>query len=347
MLIPFFIAAMLADSATQPASPPATKPAASAPAADLPNGPLERGRAYTAWFYAGEVARLWERFAPEMQAAMSADALAAFRKQVDEQLGPETGVRDEKVTPVGAFQVYTRTASFTKFPGAVVVQWTLDGEGKVGGFFVRPAQPAPAESKEAPSPHLGYATKTPLHLPFTGEWSVFWGGRSVEENYHAATTDQRFAYDIVVAKDGKSHEGDGTRNDQYYCFGRPILAPAAGKAVVVVDGIEDNVPGEMNRAQPPGNYIVLDHGNGEFSFLAHFQKGSIQVAQGADLAAGAVLGRCGNSGNSSEPHLHYHLQTTPTFRQGEGLPAQFLDYVADGKEVARGEPTRGQTIRTK
>ena len=91
-------------------------------------------------------ARLRERFAPEMQAAMSADALQTFRKQVDEQLGGETGVVDEKVTPTGPYQVYTRTASFAKFPGKVVVQWTLDGEGKVGGFFVRPAPQEPSRS---------------------------------------------------------------------------------------------------------------------------------------------------------------------------------------------------------
>jgi murein DD-endopeptidase MepM/ murein hydrolase activator NlpD len=143
-----------------------------------------------------------------------------------------------------------------------------------------------------------------------------------------------------------SRKGDGTRNAQYYCFGQPILAPGAGKAVVVVDGLEDNVPGKMDREHPAGNHVVLDHGNGEFSFLAHFTKG-IQVGEGADVASGAVLGKCGNSGNSSEPHLHYHLQSTPVFREGEGLPAQFLEYVADGKEVARGEPTRGQTIRRK
>lgn len=331
MLVPLLMATMLASSPTEPAA----------------GGPLDLGRAYTAWFYGGELAKLRERFAPEMQAAMSADALQTFRKQVDEQLGPETGVVDEKVTPNGPYQVYVRTASFAKFPGKVVVQWTLDGEGKVGGFFVRPAPPPEAteKKKEAPSAHLDYVTKTPLHLPFNGEWTVFWGGRSVEENYHAATRDQRFAYDLVVTKEGKTHEGDGTRNAQYYCFGQPILAPAAGKAVVVVDGLEDNVPGKMDREHPPGNHVVLDHGNGEFSFLAHFAKGTVKVAQGADVAAGAVLGQCGNSGNTSEPHLHYHLQTTPVFHEGEGLPAQFLDYVADGKAVERGEPTRGQKIR--
>jgi len=59
---------------------------------------------------------------------------------------------------------------------------------------------------------------------------------------------------------------------------------------------------------------------------------------------GQIIGRCGNSGNTSEPHLHYHLQNSPKFGQSEGLPAQFVNYVADGERVERGEPVQGQRI---
>ena len=111
------------------------------------------------------------------------------------------------------------------------------------------------------------------------------------------------------------------------------------------DGIAENLPGVMNAEQPLGNHVILDHGNGEYSFLAHFKNGSLAVSVGDEVAAGDILGLCGNSGNSSEPHLHYHLQTTPTFGAGDGLPAQFLNYLADGKSVANGEPTRGQHIK--
>lgn len=65
------------------------------------------------------------------------------------------------------------------------------------------------------------------------------------------------------------------------------------------------------------------------------------------MKAGQTLGLCGNSGNSSEPHLHYHLQNTGIFFDGDGLPAQFLNYVADGKAVERGEPRKGQQVRPK
>jgi murein DD-endopeptidase MepM/ murein hydrolase activator NlpD len=90
--------------------------------------------------------------------------------------------------------------------------------------------------------------------------------------------------------------------------------------------------------------VILDHGNGEYSLLAHLRHGSVAVAAGARISAGDKVGECGNSGNTTEPHLHYHLQDTPVFGRAEGLPAQFTGYVADGRPVARGEPVRGQTI---
>jgi murein DD-endopeptidase MepM/ murein hydrolase activator NlpD len=108
--------------------------------------------------------------------------------------------------------------------------------------------------------------------------------------------------------------------------------------------VADNTPGVMNRLQALGNHVVLDHGNGEFSFLCHFKKGSVAVKTGQKVKAGEPLGQCGNSGNSSEPHLHYHLQTTAVPFHGAGLPAQFLRYRANGETVERGEPTQGQNV---
>lgn len=308
-------------------------------AAQVPD-PLATGRQYTAWFYAGETARVWERFSAAMKDAIgSADRLAQFRRQVIDQIGTEEKVLDEKVAPSGQLQVYLRKVKFSGAATPVEVQWSLQLDGRVAGFFIRP------EQKEAPSSYLRYDTKTPLTLPFDGEWRVAWGGRTLEQNAHAFTVDQRFADDFVQVKDGSTHTGDGTKNDQYHAFGQPIFAPAAGRVAAAGDGLDDNVPGQMNDRQPLGNYVVLDHGNGEFSFLAHLQKGSVLVKVGDEVKAGQRLGLCGNTGNSSEPHLHYHLQTTPRFADGAGLPAQFLRYTADGRTVDRGEPTKGQAIR--
>lgn len=312
-----------------------TAPPTQAPAAD----PQETGRRYTEWFYSGKLTELWERFTPEMKTGLPLDSLRAFREQVA-SLGAEESVLSERIESVPPLQVYIRTVRFSQAPTAQwIVQWALDSQGRAAGFFIRP------RPEEAATKHLEYQTKTPLRLPFDGEWYVFWGGRTLEQNYHVAAVDQRFAYDLVIRRDGKSHTGDGSANEQYHCFGQPILAPGSGKVAVAVDGIADNRPGEMNPQQPPGNHIVIDHGNGEHSLLAHFKKGSIAVKPGDPVKAGDRLGLCGNSGNSSEAHLHYHLQTGAKFSEGEGLPAQFLNYVADGKKVERGEPVKGQIVR--
>ena len=166
----------------------------------------------------------------------------------------------------------------------------------------------------------------------------------MKENYHAAYPDQRFAYDILNIRDGTSHTGEGKENSDYFCFEKPIVSPGAGVVVEAVDGIADNVPGKMNPAQPCGNHLVIDLGEKEFLFLAHFKNGSLKVKAGDHVQPGQPLGLCGNSGNSSEPHLHVHLQTTPIFGAGKGLPLQFQHYLADGKPIERGEPTKGQAI---
>lgn len=301
--------------------------------------PLESGRTYTSWLYDGAVEPLFAVLSDELRDGLGGEAgLRAFSGQVASQLGEEAEVLFEHAAELGGESYYVRTARFQRFGGEVVVAWFFDDQGEVSSFYVRP-RPA-----EAPTEYERRATVAPLRLPFTGEWIVFWGGRRVELNYHAATPDQRFAYDIVAVENGRRFKGEGQRNEDYYCFGRPILAPADGRVVVAVDGVPDNVPGEMNPNDPPGNHVVLDHGTGEYSFLAHFREGTVRVRPGDTVASGDVLGECGNSGNSSEPHLHYHLQTTPDFAAGLGLPAQFHDYLADGEPVDRGEPIQGQRI---
>jgi murein DD-endopeptidase MepM/ murein hydrolase activator NlpD len=164
------------------------------------------------------------------------------------------------------------------------------------------------------------------------------------ENLHVTAPDQRFATDLLIRKADASHAGAGKANTDYYCFGQPVLAPSDGAVVAVIDTVTDNIPGAMNRQQPLGNHVILDHGHGEFSFLCHFQKGSARVKTGQKVHTGQVLGLCGNSGNSSEPHVHYHMQNTSLPFKGEGLPAQFLRYSANGETIERGEPKQGQTV---
>lgn len=305
---------------------------------------LTEGRQYTKAFFGGDIAGLESHFSAKMHEALDSTKLRAFSEQVAGMLGGEHGLVSEELHPLaaaaGPWTAYQRTITVDKIAQPVDVRWVIGPGGEIGGFYVRPAAQA-----EAPSTFLDYVTKTPLRLPFTGDWLVLWGGRTVALNRHASSPDQRFAYDFLIARDGVSHSGAGHANTDYYAFGQPVLAPAAGTVVDAVDGIADNEPGSLNATDALGNHVIIDHGNGEFSFLAHLEKGSVTVRAGDHVDAGTVLGKCGNSGNSTEPHLHYHLQSTQTFLLGAGMPAQFQHYAADGTPVARGEPTRGQVVR--
>ena len=297
------------------------------------------GQTYTENFYRGDLAPIWENMTRQMRAALGTeDGLRHFRGQVSSDVGTETDVLSEIVENLPDYRTYKRRASFSKFSRPIVVSWSFDANDRIAGFFIRP------EQDPARSPYLDYDTKAHLRLPFEGEWFVFWGGRTVDQNYHAAVRNQRFAYDLLVVKNGSSHHGDGTKNDQYFCWGQPILAPASGRVVKVVSGLIDNPPGVMDKKNPPGNHVMLDLGNQEYALLAHMQKGSISVTRGEEIRSGQQVGRCGNSGNTTEPHLHFHLQDHKTFGKGDGKPAFFNNYRSNGRLVDRGEPVKGETI---
>lgn len=311
--------------------------------------PTELGRLYTTWFYGGDIERLGPHFAPEfIRQVGGLDALRAFHREIVTELGTETKLIDERVEERDGLRAYVRSVEYERAQAPFVVLWAFDEKDRVVGFMIVSEDRLPAQSlaqRAAPTEFLDYETKTPLYLPFYDEWFVFWGGRTIGENYHAVATDQRFAYDFLVLRGGRTYIGSGTSNEHYHCFGLEILAPGRGRVVEAVDGIPDNRPGTMNAAEPLGNHLIIDHGHGEFSFLAHLMEGSVRVGVGDEVGPETVVGACGNSGHSSEPHLHYHLQDSSEFNAGRGLPAQFLDYIADDELVTRGEPTRGQLVR--
>ena len=205
---------------------------------------------------------------------------------------------------------------------------------------------------------LNYQTKTALELPFENEagtdWTISQGGRTGIENNHFSNRAARYGVDFGQKENGVAFVGGGTNNEDYYSFGKRINAPGDGKIVAMKNTVEDNTQVTVrNTNQPRGNYIVIDHLNGEFSILAHFKYNSIIVELGDTVQRGQEVGKLGNSGRSTGPHLHYHMQTTPNYEDGNtdangvGLPMQFLNYFADDEFIERGEPIKGQIVRKK
>src|SRR5262249_51403325 len=137
---------------------------------------------------------------------------------------------------------------------------------------------------------------------------------------------QRYAYDFVQTKDGYSYKGDPNTNESYYAFGQDIYATQDGTVVHAVNDIKDNKPLiETNEKDPYGNVVVIDHGNGEYSYLAHLKQGSVTVKVGDQVSKGDLVGLCGNSGNSSEPHLHYQVSDSTNSVNSKSIRVQWVD----------------------
>ena len=149
---------------------------------------------------------------------------------------------------------------------------------------------------------------------------------------------QRFAIDWVQLRpDGTTHEGDPKDNHNYRAYGQPVYAVADATVSAVKDGIPENVPGAASRAVPitldtvGGNHVILNLGDGVYAFYAHLQPGSIQVKLGDKVRSGQALALLGNSGNSTEPHLHFHLIDANSPLGGEGLPYVYPAFDLEGR----------------
>lgn len=191
--------------------------------------------------------------------------------------------------------------------------------------------------------------KTALYLPFYGEWFVFWGGDTKELNAHHAVENQKFAFDFcVIDTTRKRFRGAGKTNEDYYAFGKEVLSPANGIVTDVIDGVRDNIPGSMNSYYLLGNSVFIQHFQDEVSVLAHLKYKSIRVKVGDSVRKGQIIGLCGNSGNSSEPHLHYHLQDTLIIQDGKGIKCYFQNImvVKNGEKLKkdRHSPVKGDII---
>jgi murein DD-endopeptidase MepM/ murein hydrolase activator NlpD len=163
-----------------------------------------------------------------------------------------------------------------------------------GGVTLALALGAAARATEPPPPQV-----TRLSLPFAGVWGIVQGFDSGDTHTGYAA----WALDFVPAQPrGTKPPPKGAPLSRFACFGRPILAPADGLVVRVGRGGRD-WPAYV-KGNDEGNYVILEHAPGEYTEFRHLQARSVKVAPGARVRRGDVIGRCGNSGNATTPHLH-------------------------------------------
>ncbi len=218
------------------------------------------------------------------------------------------------------------------------ITFELNDNGTLTKFLI--ANPTPVEE-----PKLSRNT-TKMSLPFEGEWFVFWGGTTVSENYHVADKTQQGAYDFVIKdKSGSLYKNAGRTNEDYYAWGKNIIAPCEAKVVRIIEGVKDNMWPRMNKRQPYGNAIILETNNKEYILLAHLMYNSIKVKMGQRVSQGQILGLCGNSGNSTDPHLHFSIQNRPELGIATGAKCYFDQLYANDKIKQDYIPVRGQRIK--
>lgn len=174
-----------------------------------------------------------------------------------------------------------------------------------------------------------------IRWPFSQPALVGWGGDTLATNYHVIAPNERFAYDLLVLPVSvESHS-----LEDFGSFGAEVVAPASGTIVEAIDSEQDHGINEESDGSMVGNhiYIKLDE-TGTFLVLAHLKQDSIRVKQGDHVQEGTIVAEVGNSGNSSEPHLHIHHQrqnpATTNMFMSEGLPLYFRDN--DGPPMPEG-----------
>jgi murein DD-endopeptidase MepM/ murein hydrolase activator NlpD len=200
-------------------------------------------------------------------------------------------------------------------------------------------------------------SKTEFRFPMSGQWFSAVG--PTPHTAHRWALPEEFAFDIVGLGDGtRSYSGSGTAFEDYHAYGADILAAADGRVVAVkADVAEDPTtlrqPGETVEAYGErvgayqmqlvasdinsiaGNYIAIDHGNGEFSFYAHLKPGSITVKIGDVVKSGQAMAQLGSSGNSTEPHLHFQVCDRPEPLACAGIPVNFANIELPYADYAR------------
>lgn len=243
---------------------------------------------------------------------------------------------------ISGFWSYYGISAFT-LPFAVVTLGVIYVLGLVGSPLI--ANRIGLTPEETLDTHLANRLRYPgsertLLPPFAGAWTVW-------QAFDGAWTHKgawRYAYDFVLTdSDGKTHVDSGTKLEDYYCFNKPVLSPVRGRIVAAVDDLPDSPINDPDKVNNWGNLLVIAEPRGWHVELSHFAAKSLRVKVGDWVERGTVLGLCGNSGYSPQPHIHVQVQLTET-PGAATVPFSFASYSEDGIAHANDVPKVGGKV---
>jgi urea transporter len=179
-----------------------------------------------------------------------------------------------------------------------------------------------------------------LSLPFAGAWTV-WQGPNGRWTHQGPW---QHAFDFVITDiQGNTYQGEGQTLTDYYAFGKPILSPVRGRITRVTNNLADNPPGQTDKANNWGNLVIIQDPRGFWVELSHFKQDSIKVAEGQWVEKGTLLGHCGNSGYSPQPHIHLQVQAGENIGSAT-LPFSLVGYTCQGQFFANDQPVEGAVV---
>lgn len=264
------------------------------------------------------------------------------------------------IEPGAAVVVLQQVLLFQKLPDVVSV--TIDGRTEAG-------EPVSGSGSLKVVLH---ASTNDYWFPVQGRWVA--SAAPSLHSHHRWASIQEFALDLIqYGAGGLSHRDDGTELVQFYAYGEPVYAIGDG---VVVSVRADQTESDQNLQQPGesseayyqrtledqqkrlakgfeyllGNHVVIRHANDEYSHYLHLKHGSVNVTKGAQVRRGQQIGSVGHSGNSTEPHLHFHVTDGPSVVYSRSIPVTFsnitlwpdddgaIDYLNSGQVVIAKAP---------
>jgi murein DD-endopeptidase MepM/ murein hydrolase activator NlpD len=194
-------------------------------------------------------------------------------------------------------------------------------------------------------PVLSTPSRTRFRFPLAGAWSVVVG--PTLHTAHRWALPEEFGFDIVrLGQDMATHRAEGTRFEDYHAYASPVMAAARGRVI----GVSADVPEDVRALRAPaeseedygrrieamqmallakggtaaaGNFVLIDHGQSEYSLYAHLKPDSVRVKVGDEVQAGQPIAQLGSSGNSTEPHLHFQVCDRPAVLACAGIPIEF------------------------
>jgi hypothetical protein len=294
------------------------------------------GEGATDLFSAGEIEALYALFHESVQALVTLEDMESFYDQII-GVGPLGDRVDYRSMGAGQLMYYYATYEWM----GLVLGFTFgfDSDGAIMALSIGQM------TDPLPEPYPDYDSAVEFQLPLPCLTYVVWGGRDELHNYHTYYAPNAYAYDFLVWQDGATCAAPCADNEDYYIFGLPILAPADGVVVEAQNDRPDMTPGEMDPSLPEGNHVTLEVAEGEYVLMGHMKQGSVRVEVGDQVTVGQQIGEVGNSGNTTEAHLHIHLQDQISYgSQGLSMPMDYYDLRIDGESYDRAMPVGSEFV---